>query len=245
MSQHQDPNAAIWQSGGMAAQWAAEAAERERSHAAPWKLMAELLPFGPGDAFTFADLGAGTGNCARAVLAEYPRCTAVLADFSAEMIGAGEEQMRPFGGRYRYVEFDLSKAGGWPDEIPAALDAVVTSLCVHHLPDERKAGLFGEIFARLAPGGWYLNYDPVRTADAVVTAAWQRAADRGNPAAAHKRAHRTPEEQARWDNHVRFIAPLDPQLDALRAAGFAGVDVYYQRLEYVIFGGCRPDRSRA
>lgn len=240
MSQHHDPNAAIWQSGGMAATWAAEAAERERSHAAPWKLMAALLPFGPDDEFTFADLGAGTGNCARAVLAEYPRSRAILADFSAEMMGAGEEQMQPYAGRYQYVEFDLSKHGAWPGEIPAALDAVLTSLCVHHLPDPRKAGLFAEVFARLAPGAWYLNYDPVKTADPVVTAAWQRAADRANPAAAHRREHLTDEERARWENHVRFIAPLEPQLDHLRAAGFAGVDVYYKRLEYVIFGGCRP-----
>ncbi len=172
MSQHHDPNAAIWRSGDMAATWAAEAAQRERNHAAPWRLMAALLPFGHDDEFTFVDLGAGTGNCARAVLQEYPASTAILADFSTEMMGAGEEQMRPFAGRYRYVEFDLSKTGGWPDQIPAVVDAVVTSLCVHHLPDQRKSGLFGEIFARLAPGGWYLNYDPVRTADAAVTAAW-------------------------------------------------------------------------
>lgn len=243
MSQHRDHNAAIWQSGEMVATWAAEAGARERNHAAPWKLMAALLPFRPGDEFTFADLGAGTGNCARAVLAEFPRSTAILADFSAEMMGAGEEQMRPFGGRYRYVEFDLGKEGGWPDSMPATVDAVVTSLCVHHLPDERKAGLFGEIFARLAPGGWYLNYDPVRTADAAVTAAWQRAADRADPDAAHRRAHRTPQEQARWENHVRYIAPLEPQLGYLRAAGFAGLDVYYKRLEYVIFGGYRPGEA--
>ncbi|HEX9066499.1 MAG TPA: class I SAM-dependent methyltransferase [Streptosporangiaceae bacterium] len=240
MSQHPDQNAAIWQSGQMAATWAAEAAARERNHAAPWALMAGLLPFGPQDAFTFADLGAGTGNCARAVLREYPASTAVLADFSATMMGAGHEQMEPFRGRYRYLEFDLNKEDSWPAAMPATLDAVLTSLCVHHLPDQRKAGLFAEILARLVPGGWYLNYDPVAAADPVVTAAWQRAADRGDPEAARKRASRTPEEQARWDNHVRYIAPLRPQLDYLRAAGFAGVAVYYQRLEYVIFGGCRP-----
>lgn len=240
MSQHHDPNAAIWQSGDIAAHWAAEAAERERLHAAPWKLMAELLPFGRDDSFTFADLGAGTGNSARAVLGEYPGSTAILADFSTEMMAAGREQMRPFDGRYRYVEFDLNKEESWPQEIPATVDAVLTSLCVHHLADQRKASLIAEIFGRLAPGGWYFNYDPVRTDDPLVTSAWQRAADRGNPAAAHKREHRTAEEQARWDNHVRFIAPLEPQLGYLRDAGFDGIDVYYKRLEYVIFGGCRP-----
>ena len=69
--------------------------------------------------------------------------------------------MRPYSGRYRYVEFDMSVGAEWPAAIPVALDAVVTSMCVHHLPDERKQGLFAEIFDRLVPGGWYLNYDPV------------------------------------------------------------------------------------
>ena len=88
--------------------------------------------------------------------------------------------MEPFAGRYRYVEFDMS-ASDWPAAIPAALDAVVTSLCVHHLPDERKQGLFAEIFDHLVPGGWYLNYDPVRAADPVVTATWERVNDARDP----------------------------------------------------------------
>ena len=95
----------------------------------------------------------------------YPRSTAVLADYSAEMMRAGEREMQPFAGRYRYVEFDMSAGGEWPAAIPAALDAVVTSMCVHHLPDDRKQSLFAEIFDHLVPGGWYLNYDPVRAED--------------------------------------------------------------------------------
>ena len=52
--------------------------------------------------------------------------------------------------------------------------------------------------------------------------------------------HRTPEQQAHWENHVRHIIPLDQQLEYLRAAGFGGIDVYWKRLEYVIYGGYRP-----
>ena len=59
--------------------------------------------------------------------------------------------MRRFAGRYRYVEFDMSAGGEWPAAIPVALDAVVTSMCVHHLPDQRKQGLFAEIYDHLAP----------------------------------------------------------------------------------------------
>jgi SAM-dependent methyltransferase len=131
-------------------------------------------------------------------------------------------------------------AGVWPAEIPAAVDAVVTSMCVHHLPDRRKQGLFAEILDRLVPGGWYLNYDPVRTEDPLVEAAWLRVNDREDPEMAVKRLNRNPQEQARYDNHVRYMIPLGQQLDYLQSAGFEGIDVYLKNLENVIYGGRRP-----
>jgi tRNA (cmo5U34)-methyltransferase len=239
MIQPADTNAAIWKSGQTVETWAAQAAQRERNHAARWQFMAELLPFGEDDAFTFLDLGAGTGAASRAVLHRYPASTGILADFSAEMMQAGQEEMQSFAGRYSYVEFDML-AGDWPAGIPPIVDAAISSLCVHHLPDDRKLGLFTEILSRLVPHGWYLNYDPVRTDDPAVAAVWQRVTDRDDPDAAHKRLHRTPHEQARYENHVRYIIPLDQQLDLLRSAGFQGIDVYYKRLDYVIYGGRRP-----
>jgi tRNA (cmo5U34)-methyltransferase len=239
VDQQPDTNAAIWKSDEIVATWAAEAAARERNHGAQWRLMARLLPLDEQAGSTFLDLGAGTGAASRAILERHAGSTAILADFSPEMMGAGEAELRPFAGRYQYVEFDML-AGAWPAAIPAAVDAVVTSLCVHHLPDERKRSLFGEIFDRVRPGGWYLNYDPVRAADPVITATWHRVIDEEDPDAARKRAHRTPEEHARYENHVRYIGPLDMQLEYLRSAGFQGVDVWWKRLDYVIFGGYRP-----
>jgi SAM-dependent methyltransferase len=239
MDQSADTNAAIWQSEEVVHTWAAEAEERERSRAAQRRFMALLLPFDEQEAFTFLDLGAGTGAASRAILGLHPRSTAILADFSSEMMRAGEDAMAPFSGRYRYVEFDMS-TGEWPAAIPAALDAVVTSLSVHHLPDERKQGLFAEIYDHLVPGGWYLNYDPVRAGDPLVEATWERVSDLDDPAAAARRLHRTPQQQARYANHVRYIIPLAQQLDYLRSAGFRGVDVYWKQLENVIYGGCRP-----
>ncbi|HEY2284212.1 MAG TPA: class I SAM-dependent methyltransferase [Streptosporangiaceae bacterium] len=239
MDDSDDTNAAIWQSEGIVREWAAGAPQRDRNRAAQLRFMALLLPFGPDEAFTFLDLGAGTGAASRAVLAAYPRSTAILADFSAAMMSAGEQEMEPFAGRYRYTEFDML-AGVWPAEIPAAVDAVVTSMCVHHLPDRRKQGLFAEILDRLVPGGWYLNYDPVRTEDPLVEEAWLRVNDREDPEMAVKRLNRNPQEQARYDNHVRYMIPLGQQLDYLQSAGFEGIDVYLKNLENVIYGGRRP-----
>jgi tRNA (cmo5U34)-methyltransferase len=234
-----DTNAAIWKSDEVVATWAAEAGDRERLREAHRQFMTALLPFETTEPFTFLDLGAGTGAAARSFLARYPNSRAILADFSPQMMDEGEREMAPYAGRYRYVEFDAT-AGQWPTTLPATVDAIITSLFVHHLPDDRKRTLFSEIFQHLTPGGWYLNYDPVTSSDPVVEAAWLRVNDRFDPGAAAKRAHRTHQEQARWDNHVRYMMPLAPQLEFLRSAGFVGVDVYWQQLDNVIYGGTRP-----
>ena len=239
MDQSPDTNAAIWKSEEEAQLWTGKTAERERKRAAQWRFMGQLLPFDQQDAFTFLDLGAGTGSAAREILGLYPRSTAILTDFSAQMMAEGEREMQPFAGRFHYVEFDMSTST-WPAAIPATVDAVVTSLCIHHLPDHRKQGLFAEIFEHLAPAGWYVNYDPVSCADPVVEAAWQRVNDQDDPEAAAKHLHRTPQEQARYENHVRYVIPLAQQLDYLRSAGFDGVDVYWKHLENVVYAGRRP-----
>ena len=234
-----DTNAAIWKSEEHVQSRTSKADELERRNAAQWRLMGDLLPFGEQDAFTFLDLGSGTGSAARAILAQYPQSTAILADFSSQMMAAGEAEMKPFSGRFHRVVFDMLTST-WPAAIPTRLDAVVSSMCIHHMPDHRKKGLFAEIFEHLAPGGWYLNYEAVSTGDPAVEDAWQRANDRRDPEQASKNLHRTPQEQARHENHVRYLIPLPQQLDYLRSAGFLGIDVYWKHLENVIYGGCRP-----
>ncbi|MCB2176465.1 MAG: class I SAM-dependent methyltransferase [Actinomycetales bacterium] len=217
----------------------AGAAEHEQRNASRWRLMGELLPFDEGDTFTFADLGTGTGAAARTVLELYPRSTAILADLSPRMMVGGAAQMQPFAGRFEYVTFDM-QAAEWPNAIPMVLDAVVTSMCIHHLPDHRKRGLFAEIFERLVPGGWYVNYDSVSAVDPVVEAAWARASDRLETPTARDVHPRTALEQASHEDHVRHMAPLARQLEYLRLAGFDGIDVYWKRLDDVILAGRRP-----
>src|SRR5262249_45697630 len=141
-----DTNAAIWKSAEAVEAWTAEAERQERSRQAHRLLTALLLPFAEQDEVTFLDLGAGTGAASRTSLDLPPGSAAILAYYAPEMMRAGERQMQRSAGRYRYVEFDMSAGGEWPAAIPAALDAVVTSMCVHHLPDQRKQGLFAEIY---------------------------------------------------------------------------------------------------
>jgi len=234
-----DTNATVWKSAATAEQWAAGSDTRERRLAERMAFVARLLPFADEAAFTFVDLGAGTGAAARAVLTAYPQSQAILAEFSPQMISEGARAMASFAGRYHYVEFDMT-GSQWPTAIPRPVDAVITAQCVHHLPDDRKQGLFGEIFARLAAGGWFVNFDPVRAVDPSVEATWQRVNDRLDPSARDVREHHSPSQKLRYENHVRYMSDLDRQLAYLRDAGFAAVDVYWKQLDYVIYAGCRP-----
>jgi len=238
MDQGTDTNAAIWKSAETIRDREQKSAERTRKNAPQWRLMGELLPFDANEAFTFLDLGAGTGPATRELLDLYPRSHAILTDFSAPMMAIGETALAPFAGRFEYLEFDMS-TNSWPAAIPTSVDVVVTSMCVHHLPDLRKRALFAEIFDHLVPGGWYLNYDSVSPAGPVVRDAWDRVSDL-DPESARRRLHGTTQERARRANHVRYLSPLPRQLDYLHVAGFEGVDVYWKRLDDVIYGGRRP-----
>ena len=239
MSEPRDTNAEIWKSESVVAQWSVEAANREATRTLHRHVMAELLPFGADEPFTFLDLGAGTGIGARAILERYSASTAVLADFSAHMMAQADHELADFDGRFSRVEFDMTSSN-WPAPLAGPFDAVITSMCLHHLPDARKQTLLTEIRDRLVPGGWYVNYDPVATADPVVEAAWQRIEDLRDPGKANKRHNRTPEEQARYENHVRYMIVLDQLLGYLRDAGFDGVEVYFRDLENTICAGRSP-----
>jgi tRNA (cmo5U34)-methyltransferase len=237
MAEQPDTNAALWKSDDVVKAFVAQGRERQRAE--QLTLVARLLPFEPADAFTFLDLGAGTGAASRAVLAEYPNATALLGDFSEQMMAAGQEQMQEYSGRYQYVELDMH-ASSWPAEIPPRLAAIISALSIHHLPDERKRSIFKQIFERLSPGAWYINFDPIHASNAELEAMWQRVNDRYDPEEPYRRTHRTPLEHARYENHIRYMIPLAPQLEWLREVGFVNVEVFWKRLDWVIFGGQRP-----
>ena len=239
MAEQTDTNADIWKSEEVARNFAAQSEQRERERREQSILLARLLPFTADDAFTFLDLGAGTGAASRVLLEEYPRAEAILGEYSPQMTAEGVRQMSAFAGRYRYVELDML-ASAWPASVPAQLDAIVSTLSIHHLPDDRKQATFRHVFEHLKPGGWYVNFDPIRATDAAQEATWERINDRYDREAAYKRTHRSHQEQERYENHVRYMIPLEPQLAMLRGAGFTHIDVFWKRLDWVIYGGVRP-----
>jgi tRNA (cmo5U34)-methyltransferase len=98
------------------------------------------------------ELGVGTGETARRVLARHPGAAYVGIDASAEMLAYA---------RGRLPDADLRSAR-LEDPLPAGpFDLVVSALAVHHLDGPGKAGLFRRVAAVLAPGGRFVLGDLV------------------------------------------------------------------------------------
>jgi tRNA threonylcarbamoyl adenosine modification protein (Sua5/YciO/YrdC/YwlC family) len=108
------------------------------------------------------DLGTGTGETARRVLARHPQASLVGVDENEEMLAVARSRLP--GER---VEL---RVGRIEEPLPPGpFDLVTSALCVHHLDGAGKADLFGRVCAVLAPGGQFVMGDvvvPVDPADA-------------------------------------------------------------------------------
>jgi tRNA (cmo5U34)-methyltransferase len=96
------------------------------------------------------ELGTGTGESARGVLARHPGASLVGIDASAEMLAVAD-----------LPDADL-RVARLEDELPAGpFDLVFSVLVVHHLDGPAKANLFRRVAAVLQPGGRFVLGDVV------------------------------------------------------------------------------------
>ncbi len=98
------------------------------------------------------ELGVGTGQTARRVLALHPAAELIGIDESADMLASAAEHVPAADLRVCRLE----------DPLPEGLfDLVVSALAVHHLDGPGKADLFARIAERLRPDGRFVLGDVV------------------------------------------------------------------------------------
>lgn len=111
------------------------------------------------------ELGVGTGETSRRVLALHTGARLTGVDSSAEML----ERARTTLPSERIEAFGVSRL---EDPLPAApFELVVSALVVHHLNAPAKRDLFGRVAQALAPGGRFVLGDvvvPARPEDAMI-----------------------------------------------------------------------------
>lgn len=194
----------------------------------------------------FADIGCGGGALAQALLLQYPEAHATLVDFSQPMLDAAKKQLGAHRPVPRFAVADLATPA-WRETIAdrAPFDAVVSGYAIHHLPNERKRALYGEIFDLLVPGGMFVNVEHVASSTAwietlsdelIIDSLYAFHGKQG----AKTRAQVADEFVHRPDKAANILAPVEDQCTWLRARGYEDVDCYFKVFELAVFGGRRP-----
>jgi SAM-dependent methyltransferase len=192
----------------------AEYLSREIPHRQAAEAM--LLEALPARVERFLDLGTGDGRMLALVRSRHPEATAIGLDSSEPMLARAAER---FDGdplvelRRRRLEQPLAESGPF--------DAVVSGLAIHHLEDERKRELFGEIHALLAPEGVFANLDLVSSASPRLHERFRRQIGRAE------------------DDPTDRLAGLAEQLKWLRDAGFGEADCHFKWLELALMVAAR------
>jgi tRNA threonylcarbamoyl adenosine modification protein (Sua5/YciO/YrdC/YwlC family) len=104
------------------------------------------------------DLGTGTGETARRVLARHPEALLVGVDENEGMLAVARSQLPA-----ERVEL---RVGRIEEPLPdGSFDLVTSALCVHHLDATGKAELFRRVSDALVPGGLFVLGDVVVPVD--------------------------------------------------------------------------------
>ena len=200
-----------------------------------------LLPFNRDESFHVVELASGEGRLAQAVLSAFPNATLLALDISETMQQAASERLKQFSGRGQVAAFDMA-AQDWYYLLKDA-DAVLSSLCIHHLDAAGKQALFAAVGQHLSRRGAFLIADLVEAVRPQARELYARM------------YHNIAREQAGEDTELfeLFVArqwnyfqypdpgdtpsPLFDQLAWLSQAGFSAVDCFWQFAGHAVFGG--------
>ncbi|MGE0200867.1 MAG: class I SAM-dependent methyltransferase [Candidatus Melainabacteria bacterium] len=179
------------------------------------------------------DLGCGTGNLALFLSQQLPNARFTLLDLSPEMLAIAERKITD-----NVADVQLVNAGFMDAELPENhYDFIVSSIALHHLPNDQKAEMYRRIFRWLTPGGQFRMADgmhalPVAPSHEVIWAGWEALATSA-----------TPEEVTMWKAHEAeydHFVPLRQHFAWLDEAGFENVEIYWKKLLWGVFGGQKP-----
>ncbi|MHB8599157.1 MAG: class I SAM-dependent methyltransferase [Ktedonobacteraceae bacterium] len=211
----------------------------------------QLIPAHSDEHFTIVELASGEGVLAQAILEKFPQCHYIALDGSATMREQLAQKLEQYSNRIDIRPFNLAEQA-WRSALPAPLRCVLSSLCVHHLPDERKQQLFHDMATQLAPGGTLLLADVIEPATQQIANLFARQYDdivrqqslaiRGD-LSGHEQFL-----QQKWNyflydynNPESYDHPsrLSDQLVWLKEAGFSIVDCFWMQAGHAIYGGYR------
>lgn len=180
------------------------------------------------------DIGCGAGNYTLKLLERLPLRSVALVDLSRPMLDRARERIRAAGG----LAIDARQTDIRDADFPeASFDVAVAAATLHHLRGEDEwRRVFGAVYRWLKPGGSLWISDIVEHESAALQSLmWERYGE-------YLAAFKGPEYRDQVFAYVQkedTPRPLAWQLDRLREAGFASVEVLHKNTCFAAFGAIR------
>jgi len=173
----------------------------------------------PAELGSLLDLGCGDGRLARLALEARPSLRRVVAVDSSEAMLV--HARRALGGDDRVTvrHWDMARS----IEPLGRFDVVVSGSAIHHLDDDRKRELFGEVARQLRPGGLFANLEVVASATPELHAEFLELIGRPGD---------DPEDR---------LAEVEVQLAWMRESGLTQVDCLWRWRGFALLAGRSRD----
>jgi ubiquinone/menaquinone biosynthesis C-methylase UbiE len=211
-----------------------------------FETVADLVPFGRDEEFTFIDISCGEGLLAKAILDRFPRAVAHASDVADEMMTKAAELLAPCGERAKLSRHNIHEPGYLNNIVSGPVGFITSSLAVHHCDDAEKGMLYKAAFDKLSSPGAFVIIDVVKPASEYSVKLnkkyWRESIRRQSVELTGD------EEQYRKYEQVPIMfydtpkaedkpATLVENLRLLIEAGFEGVDCFWRKCGFAIFGG--------
>jgi SAM-dependent methyltransferase len=165
------------------------------------------------------DVGTGDGRLLGLLKCDRPDVECVGIDFSPTML---EKVRSRFADDKNVTLIEHNFDDSLPDL--GKFDAVVSSLAIHHVEDDRKRSLYTEIFELLEPGGIFCNFEHVASATEALHQKFLEEVGMGE----------------RPDDPSNKLLDVETQLRWFREIGFEDADCYWKWRELALLVGVKP-----
>jgi tRNA (cmo5U34)-methyltransferase len=198
------------------------------------ELVAEAAAASTPGARSLLDIGCGAGNYALKLLTRLPGMDVLLIDLSRPMLDRAVARVTPAtSGAVRAVQGDIREI----ELAPGSLDVITAAAVLHHLrTDEEWRAVFAKLHAALRPGGSFWIADLICHETPAVQELMRRrygeylAGLQGEAYRDRVLAYIEAEDTPR---------PVAFQLDLLREAGFASVEILHKNGWMAAFGAVK------
>lgn len=187
------------------------------------------------------DLGCGDGFLVELLAKITPKASFMLIDGSEKMIDEAKSRL----GNIANVHYSVMTLEDAAEFAFGDTDFFISSLAIHHMTTGKKSEIFKNIYKHLSPGGSFLNLDVVslgneeQSIESWYLKVWEEEIHKNQRALNVEGDFTEFIKGHQREDHYKNLDTLESQLNALKDAGFIGVNCHYKKGTFTVYGGSK------